>query len=201
MRHGSLSAVPGSIRSWALSLLALGLLLTLAAPAAAQPFGGIFSLSTASPGYIRVADGPALNPTAAITIELWASVGDTGGSCKSLVGKDYVHAYWVGICNRTLRSYLKGSPSLFDGGTIPLGELTHIAVTFDGTTRRHYINGELVASKPETGPLPTATHDVVQRGPPVERGPHRGADPFHDQPAAHHPADRPGRGLGVRRDG
>ncbi len=160
MRHGSLSAVPGSIRSWALSLLALGLLLTLAAPAAAQPFGGIFSLSSANPGYIRVADGPALNPTGAITIELWASIGDTGGSCKSLVGKDFVHGYWVGICNRTLRSYIKGSPSVFDGGTIPLGELTHIAVTYDGTTRRHYINGELVASHAETGPLTTTTSEL-----------------------------------------
>jgi hypothetical protein len=145
----------------ALSLLALGL--TLAAPAAAQPFGGIFSLSTTSPGYVQVTDGPALNPTSAITIELWASIGDTsqgGTPCKSLVGKDFVHAYWVGICGRTLRSYLKGSASLFDGGTIPVGELTHIAVTYDGTTRRHYINGELVASHAETGPLPTTTSEL-----------------------------------------
>src|SRR3954465_13195409 len=115
MRHGSLSASQRLIRSWALPLLALGVLVSLSLPAAAQPFGGIFSLSTTNPGYIQIADGPALNPTNAITIELWASIGDTsqgGTTCKSLVGKDFVTAYWVGICGRTLRSYLKGSPSL-----------------------------------------------------------------------------------------
>ncbi len=160
MRHGSLSTISRSIRSWSLPLLALGLLFSFGLPAAAQPFGGIFSLSSTNPGYIQVTDGPALNPTGAITIELWASIGDTGGACKSLVGKDFTHAYWVGICNRTLRSYIKGSTSSFDGGTIPVSELTHIAVTYDGTTRRHYINGELVASKAETGPLPTTTSEL-----------------------------------------
>jgi hypothetical protein len=160
MRHRILSASRRTVRFCSLPLLALGLLLSLGLPAAAQPFGGTFSLSSANPGYIRVVDGPALNPTGAITIELWASIGDTAGSCKSLVGKDFTHAYWVGICNRTLRSYIKGSASQLNGGTIPLSGLTHIAVTYDGTTRRHYINGELVASKAETGPLPTTTSEL-----------------------------------------
>jgi hypothetical protein len=142
------------------SLLGLGLLLTLAVPAAAQPFGGTFSLSSTDPGYIAIPDGPDLNPTATITLEAWVSVGDTGGGCKSLIGKDYIHAYWVGICGRTLRSYLRGSASSFDGGTIPSGELTHIAVTFDGATRRHYIDGELVASRAETGALTTTTQEL-----------------------------------------
>ena len=43
MRHGSLSAFPRSFRSWTLPLLALGLLCSLGLPAAASPFGGIFS--------------------------------------------------------------------------------------------------------------------------------------------------------------
>jgi hypothetical protein len=152
MRHRSISA--------ALSLFALGLLFVLATPVAAQPFGGTFSLSSTDPGYIAIPNSADLNPTSTITIELWASVGDTGGGCKSLVGKDFVHAYWVGICGRTLRSYLRGSASSFDGGTIPLSDITHIAVTFDGTTRRHYINGELVASLAETGALTTTTQEM-----------------------------------------
>jgi hypothetical protein len=140
-----------------LSLLAL----TLAVPAAGQPFGGTFSLSSSNPGYILIPQSPALNPAGQITLELWVSVGTlSGGSvCKSLLGKDWHQSYWVGVCgvSRTLRSYLAGTSSLFDGGTIPVGELTHIAVTYDGATRRHYVNGELVASTPETGPLPAST--------------------------------------------
>jgi concanavalin A-like lectin/glucanase superfamily protein len=147
-----------------LSLLALACLLALAVPAAAQPFGGTFSLSASAPGHILIPQSPALNPTSAITIEFWVGADNqpTDSVCKSLVGKNFQQSYWVGICgtSRTLRSYLKGTSSLFDGGTIPVGELTHIAVTFDGTTRRHYINGELVAFRAEIGPLTTSTADL-----------------------------------------
>ena len=142
-----------------LSLFALAGLLVLAHSAAAQPFGGTFSLSASNPGYIQILDSPALNPTSAITIEFWVGADNqpTNTVCQSFVGKNFQQAYWVGICGRTLRSYLAGATSSFDGGTIPVGELTHIAVTYDGTTRRHYINGELVASTPETGPLTTSS--------------------------------------------
>ncbi|MFY9822835.1 MAG: LamG domain-containing protein [Thermoanaerobaculia bacterium] len=147
-----------------LPLCALAGLLVLAAPATAQPFGGIFSLSASNPGYIDIPQSPALNPASTITIEFWVGADSqpTDSVCKSLVGKDWHVSYWVGICgaSRTLRSYLRGSTSLFDGGAIPLGELTHIAVTFDGATRRHYINGELVASQAETGSLPASTADL-----------------------------------------
>ena len=43
------------------------------------------------------------------------------------------------------RATSRARPRCSTAGTIPLSELTHIAVTYDGTTRRHYINGELVA--------------------------------------------------------
>jgi hypothetical protein len=72
----SLSTPRGSSRASALPLLALAGLLALAAvPAGAQPFGGTFSLASANPGRIEIPSSPALNPTGAITIELWNSVG------------------------------------------------------------------------------------------------------------------------------
>ena len=83
------------------------------------------------------------------------------GSCRSIVGKDFTQSYWVGICDAggglaTLRSYLKGGSSLRDGGTVRGNRHTHIAVTYDGSERRHYINGELAATFSETGPLPAS---------------------------------------------
>jgi hypothetical protein len=160
----SLSAPSRPIRFSALACLAFAGLFSLVLPAAAQPFGGVFSLSSSNPGHIEIPNSLALNPTSAITIELWASIGNlsTGSSCKSLVGKNFQQSYWVGICGpgRVLRSYLTGSTSLMDGGVIPLSELTHIAVTYDGTTRRHYINGELVASMPEIGFLPLSLQNL-----------------------------------------
>ena len=125
---------------------------------------GTFNVSSSNPGYIRIPQSPALNPTGAITLEGWFSVGALSGSssCKSLIGKNFTSAYWVGICgsSRMLRSYIRGTPSLHDAGQIPVGELTHIAVTFDGTTRRHYINGEMVLNLTDPGPLTTNTDEL-----------------------------------------
>ncbi len=81
-------------------------------------------------------------------------------SCSSIAGKNFHTAWWIGICGTTLRSYPKGTSSVHDGGVVPTDQWTHIAVTFDGAHRRHYIDGELVATFAETGPLPPSTDEV-----------------------------------------
>ena len=135
-------------------------LLFLPAAAWAQPFGG-WTVYTATQGnYSDVVSSPDLNPTAAITIEAWVSMSATtaqGQNCRSIIGKDYTQTYWLGVCGNTLRSYLKGSLSVRNGGTVPNGQWTHVAVTYDGVNRVHYINGEVAATFAETGALPTNT--------------------------------------------
>jgi hypothetical protein len=144
----------------------LALLLALPAALSAQPFGlwTVFvgdGTAGASNGHLEIPHSAALNPTSAITIEAWVSLSlpSAGQPCRSIVGKGFVTSYWVGACNSgstaVLRSYVRGSVSLKDGGVIPSNQLIHIAVTSDGVTRKHYIDGELVASFAEAGP-PTA---------------------------------------------
>jgi len=134
----------------------VALALALATPAQAQPFGAWMTLA-GSPqhGYIEVPSAAELNPTDGFTLEAWVNVTDAGGGCSSIVGKGWQATWWVGLCDTTLRSYLKGSPSLFDAGTIPPGRWTHIAVSWDGATRRHYVDGELAGEAVLAGPLPT----------------------------------------------
>ena len=150
-----------------LSLLGfLGAALLLAAaltPAAqAQPFN-IWLSYTGANGYDQIPHSSALNPTGAFTFEAWVNISNNvaGEDCRSIAGKNYTQAWWLGQCNvggqPTLRSYLKGGGSVRNGGIIPRGVWTHVAVTFDGATRRHYINGELAASFAEAGPLTTST--------------------------------------------
>jgi hypothetical protein len=140
--------------------LLLGVLLTPAAHA--QPFN-IWLGFTGASGYDEIPHSSALNPTGAFTIEAWVDITNStaGEDCRSIAGKGYTQAWWIGQCNvggqPTLRSYLKGSGSARSGGIIPRGVWTHVAVTFDGATRRHYIDGELAASFAETGPLTTST--------------------------------------------
>lgn len=137
--------------------LAAAAVLLSAATANAQPFGGYMLLDGQSTDYIEIPHSAALNPTGAITIEGWVQLDVA--ACVSLIGKNYLTAYWIGTCN-DFRSYLRGSGSSNDGGTIPLGVWTHFAVTSDGTTRRHYLNGVLTGTFAEGGALTTNTDDV-----------------------------------------
>jgi hypothetical protein len=137
--------------------LCLGILalVVLFVPAGqAQPFGTWMTTSTTA-GYLEIPHNAALNPIDQITIEAWVSVTD-GGGCSSIVGKNFTQAWWVGLCGTTLRSYVKGSGSLKDGGTLDAG-WNHIAVTYDGARRRHYINGEMVLDVADTGAMTLST--------------------------------------------
>jgi hypothetical protein len=145
----------------------------LTRPAAAQPFDA-WLLSTpgypGSHGYVEIPNHAALNPTTAFTLEAWILVNDPDGvadDCRSITGKDLQQSWWLGVCNvggvRTLRSYLKGVGTSDAGGRIAVGQWTHVAVTFDGATKRHYINGELVLALPSPGAMP-ASNAVARIG-------------------------------------
>ena len=151
------------------TLICTAMLLAGAAVSQAQPFG-VWLVSSpgysTSSGWVGIPHHASLNPTAAFTFEAWVSVSNstTSEDCRSIAGKNYLQAWWIGVCTvsgqPTLRSYLKGGSSARNGGIVPRNVWTHIAVTFDGSTRRHYINGELAASFPETGPLTTSTSEL-----------------------------------------
>lgn len=138
-----------------LAALAIFLIAILPGAAGAQPFNVFLTIPDTTPGYIEISHSAALNPTGGFTFEAWVSLSDTG-ICSSIAGKNYHQAWWVGLCGTTLRSYLKGGASQRNGGEIPTFVWTHVAVTFDGSFRRHYINGELAGTFPETGPLTTS---------------------------------------------
>ena len=142
-------------------VLATLLLLLFSSVAAAQPFGAWPVFGATQGKYIEVADAPDLNPPTALTIEAWVSNYPTnaqGQTCRSIVGKNYLTSYSVVICGNGLRSWLHGAAH--DGGTVPTGQWTHVAVTYDGAHRIHYINGEQAAVFVETGTLPMNTSPV-----------------------------------------
>lgn len=142
-------------------------LFSLTFSASAQPFGAWMTLSgDPSTGHAVFGTSSALNPTGGFTFEAWLAITNnvSGEDCRTIAGKNYLQAWWIGLCNvggkPTLRSYLKGGGSAQNGGQIEPGRWTHIAVVFNGTKRLHYINGELAASFDETGPLTTSPSEL-----------------------------------------
>jgi hypothetical protein len=161
--HGSFAGAPPRARSLCLPPVVFALLTLVAtASADAQPFDAWLRF-TGDPtnGWVTVPDSGSLDISGNFTFEAWVSISNntSGEDCRSIAGKNVTQTWWIGQCNvsgqPTLRSYLKGSGSLRNGGIIPRNVLTHVAVVFNGTQRLHYINGELAASFAESGPLPT----------------------------------------------
>jgi len=142
-------------RSRLVALFLGSLLIVAAMPAAAQPYGA-YLVRSSGHGYVEVPASSAFDFTTGFTFEAWVTGSDPGG-CTSIAGKNYQQAWWIGVCGTNFRSYIKGTASLFDGGTVQPNEFQHIAVTYDGAVRKHYVDGELVASKAETGPMTTST--------------------------------------------
>ena len=132
----------------------------VAAPLAAQPFGA-WLLKNPGPthGYVEIPHSSAFDFSTGFTLEAWVQ-GTDSGACSSIAGKGYTSTWWVGICGTSLRSYIKGTPSQYTSGSIS-SDWTHVAVTYDGTTRKHYVDGELVGTRTtESGAMTTNTSPV-----------------------------------------
>lgn len=123
-------------------------LLLISSSLFAQPSGRYLRLQGLPlKGYIEIPHDVLLD-TPAMTVEAWVSVRDSHSpQCSSIAGKGYTTGWWLGLCGTTMRSYFNGNGSNRDGGVIPATPATewiHIAAVTDGTTRKHYINGNLV---------------------------------------------------------
>jgi hypothetical protein len=137
--------------------------LVISLPLFAQPSGQYLRLDGyPQHGYIEIPHDVLLD-TPAMTVEAWVSVRDAHSSaCSSIAGKGYTTGWWLGLCGTTMRSYFDGTLSIKAGGVIPdaLNVWVHIAAVTDGTTRRHYINGNLVFEGAETAPASTSTRPL-----------------------------------------
>jgi hypothetical protein len=134
--------------------LTLIALFAISTSLSAQPSGQYFRMQGfPQHGYIEIPHDVLLD-TPTMTVEAWVSVRDAHSpACSSIVGKGYVTGWWLGLCGTTMRSYFNGVTSLKDGGVIPDTPTTvwiHIAAVTDGTTRKHYINGNLVSQGVES---------------------------------------------------
>jgi len=107
-------------------------------------------------GYLEIPYASALNPSGgSITIEAWVK-RNAGDRLETVVGNGYLNSYWLGFSSDgKINFHPHGLSSMEVGnGTVYLGVWTHIAVTYDGTSRRYYINGILDHSSTEyPGPI------------------------------------------------
>lgn len=121
--------------------------------------GGAPMAVRAAGEHVRIPSSPDLYPPAGLTIEAWVRLSE-GEDCHLVLGNDFRDGTWLAVCGRALRFVVDGVGVGRRGpARVPLGEWTHVAVTYGGGMRRHYVNGLLDFEGPAAAPLPIGAFD------------------------------------------
>jgi Protein of unknown function (DUF4038)/Concanavalin A-like lectin/glucanases superfamily/Putative collagen-binding domain of a collagenase/Fibronectin type III domain len=132
-------------------------------------FGSALSFN-GSTSVVTVPDSPSLHLKRAMTLEAWVKPSAVSGDWRDVVYKGD-DAYYLeatshgdglpaggGVFNGS-----RGDGQVFGPAELPTGAWTYLAVTYDGSTLRLYVDGEQVASTPQTGTIMTSS-DPLQIG-------------------------------------
>jgi hypothetical protein len=114
--------------------------------------------------FVQVSNAPSLNPTNELTLEQWVNVSAYSASdAVILSGKDCLSCqagYSLGMTNvvggwffRAQLGLTSGYLELAGATPVQLNTWHHVAMTFDGSALKLYVNGILDGSAVATGPL------------------------------------------------
>jgi hypothetical protein len=112
--------------------------------------------------WVTVADAASLDLSTAVTLEAWVNPRALGG-WRSVLMKERVGGLSYSLYADNAVDGAQPAGTMFFGtlpdqsvrGTsaLPLNVWTHLAVTYDGTVMRLYVNGVEVATQPQSGSL------------------------------------------------
>jgi hypothetical protein len=117
---------------------------------------------------IEVPNAPALNPSSQMTLAAWVLyTGGRAGLNRDIVGKEANAAGRQYLLNLAVIDrfgatvVLPGGPVKGTSTTVPVpNRWYHLAMTYDGTALRFYVDGRLEAQTPATGGIATGTEPL-----------------------------------------
>jgi hypothetical protein len=125
--------------------------------------------------FVQVPDAPSLDPTNSLTMEMWVNVtGYSSNDGVVIVGKDNPYAvrqYLLSLGNVSGQWVFRphvGVPGglRYFNGTMPIQLNTwyHVAMTYDGSSLKLFVNGILDGSLNVTGPIVTSAEPLLIGG-------------------------------------
>ena len=116
----------------------------------------------------RHADRAGYHTSVGMTVEAWVKRAEVT-RCETIVAQNYSNSFWFGFCPG-LRFYRSGGASADADVAVPENLWTHVAVSYDGTKARFYINGQPAGTKTLTNGG-TGTPGLVTVGGDYTEGP------------------------------
>ncbi|MGQ9630780.1 MAG: LamG-like jellyroll fold domain-containing protein [bacterium] len=116
--------------------------------------------------YVEVADSPSLDITTNLSVEAWIKLNSIGGNQRILrKGEGTPNTgYAMRVEGNVIRYFFYDSTnalrSMFGTTTLSTGTWYHVAMTYDGTTLRGYINGNLDNSITPPGGTTIGTNNL-----------------------------------------
>jgi hypothetical protein len=131
-----------------------GTAVTVASVTPMGKVGGAFNFDGTV--HVRVPDSAALKPKH-LTAEAWVFPTAPSDSYRAVLAKgssmNTDDTWYLGLHNSTPQFWSHGTHLLECPFAIPLDEWTHLAITFDGTIKRLFVNGAQVGSSDVSAPL------------------------------------------------
>ena len=132
---------------------------------AAGKYGPALSFNGTS-ARVTVANASSLQLTSALTLEAWVNPTTVANAWRDVIYKGNDNYYLMGTTDHTSSpgggALIGGSYSeVFNTSPLPTNTWSYLALTYDGTTERLYLNGALVASKAKTGAITTSTNPLT----------------------------------------